>query len=326
MLIKRRKGSRNWYTAFKVNGVSRSLGTSDERLAEEIAADLYRNVVKARKGGEVDAPRHLWNEAVMKWLEEKSGKGTIKEDISKFRFLDQYLGGKPLREISRQDLERIKRDLCATRQGSTANRYLALIRAVMMKCHREWEDMVNEKPVPWLSRVPKMPMSEENRIGIALTHEEVFKLSSLLPSPEKELVLFLAYTGVRLSNATGFQWEWLNDRVMQIPAKVTKGNAPITIVLGEIAYNALLAVKGNFGLRRKVWDKARKQMGYPTLRIHDLRHTFASWAAQNGATDAQLQQLGGWKSRTMVDRYAHMNVDSVRPVVEGIDRGAVREH
>jgi integrase len=45
------------------------------------------------------------------------------------------------------------------------------------------------------------------------------------------------------------------------------------------------------------------------LRWHDLRHTFAAWAVQNGVTLHELMQLGGWASYQMVLRYAHLAPD-----------------
>jgi integrase len=42
------------------------------------------------------------------------------------------------------------------------------------------------------------------------------------------------------------------------------------------------------------------------FRAHDLRHTFASWHAQAGTPLSVLQELGGWRSPVMVQRYAHL--------------------
>jgi integrase len=38
--------------------------------------------------------------------------------------------------------------------------------------------------------------------------------------------------------------------------------------------------------------------------VYDLRHTWASWHRQAGTSTDELKDLGGWKSRVMVDRYA----------------------
>ena len=54
------------------------------------------------------------------------------------------------------------------------------------------------------------------------------------------------------------------------------------------------------------WRKACVRAGVPTLRWHDLRHTWASWHVQSGTPLPVLQELGGWKSLTMVQRYAHL--------------------
>jgi hypothetical protein len=45
------------------------------------------------------------------------------------------------------------------------------------------------------------------------------------------------------------------------------------------------------------------------LRWHDLRHTWASWAVQSGVTLHELMLLGGWRSFSMVLRYAHFAPD-----------------
>jgi integrase len=41
--------------------------------------------------------------------------------------------------------------------------------------------------------------------------------------------------------------------------------------------------------------------------FHDLRHTWASWHRQAGTSCDELKDLGGWKSRVMVERYAKFN-------------------
>lgn len=52
------------------------------------------------------------------------------------------------------------------------------------------------------------------------------------------------------------------------------------------------------------WHTAIKNAEIEDLRFHDLRHTWASWHRQAGTSCDELKDLGGWKSRSMVDRYA----------------------
>jgi site-specific recombinase XerD len=57
------------------------------------------------------------------------------------------------------------------------------------------------------------------------------------------------------------------------------------------------------------------------LRWHDLRHTFASWAVQNGVTLPELMQLGGWKSYSMVQKYAHLAPEHLAAAAEKASGG-----
>ena len=59
----------------------------------------------------------------------------------------------------------------------------------------------------------------------------------------------------------------------------------------------------------KTWDKARKAAGRPDLRFHDLRHTGAVYAAQTGATLAELMNRLGHTTPAMAIRYQHASQD-----------------
>ncbi|OOO01516.1 MAG: Tyrosine recombinase XerC [Chromatiales bacterium USCg_Taylor] len=71
----------------------------------------------------------------------------------------------------------------------------------------------------------------------------------------------------------------------------------------------------------RAWRVALAKAGIPDFTWHDLRHTWASWHVMNGTRLEELQQLGGWKTLTMVTRYAHLSpehlarvADNARPV------------
>jgi integrase len=59
-------------------------------------------------------------------------------------------------------------------------------------------------------------------------------------------------------------------------------------------------------LYRTHWEKARKAIGKPTLRVHDLRHVGAVLAAQSGATTAELMYRLGHTAPQMALRYQHV--------------------
>ena len=56
------------------------------------------------------------------------------------------------------------------------------------------------------------------------------------------------------------------------------------------------------------------------FRFHDLRHTWASWHRQAGTSCDELKDLGGWKSREMVDRYAKYGTEHLAVAATRIER------
>ena len=55
------------------------------------------------------------------------------------------------------------------------------------------------------------------------------------------------------------------------------------------------------------------------FRFHDLRHTFAAWAVQRGATLLELKEILGHHSLAMVTRYAHLAPEHLRTAVSRLD-------
>lgn len=69
----------------------------------------------------------------------------------------------------------------------------------------------------------------------------------------------------------------------------------------------------------RTWSSAIKEAGIEDFRWHDLRHTWATMLAQKGATDGILMALGSWKSVSMVRKYAHHNLESVRATADFVN-------
>jgi integrase len=55
------------------------------------------------------------------------------------------------------------------------------------------------------------------------------------------------------------------------------------------------------------------------FRFHDLRHACASWHRQAGTSTDELKDLGGWKSRVMVDRYAKLATEHLAVAASRIE-------
>jgi len=76
-----------------------------------------------------------------------------------------------------------------------------------------------------------------------------------------------------------------------------------------------------YAITNKAWYAALKKAELTDLRFHDLRHTWASWHRQAGTSCDELKDLGGWKSRTMVDRYAKFATEHLTVAASRIESG-----
>ena len=102
------KRGKTWWIIFTTPSgerIRRSADTEDKAQAQELHDKLKAEVWRISKLGE--RPRHSWNDAVVRWLKEQAHKATINEDKARFRWLDRYLGGRPLDAINRLLIEKI---------------------------------------------------------------------------------------------------------------------------------------------------------------------------------------------------------------------------
>ena len=78
-----------------------------------------------------------------------------------------------------------------------------------------------------------------------------------------------------------------------------------------------------WGVCNTAWLEAVKRAKLKDRRFHDLRHTWASWHRQAGTSTDELKELGGWKSRVMVDRYAKFATENLAAAASRIESAGV---
>jgi integrase len=66
---------------------------------------------------------------------------------------------------------------------------------------------------------------------------------------------------------------------------------------------------------REAWEYAVKRAEIADFRFHDLRHSAASYLAMSGASLAEIAELLGHKTLSMVKRYTHLSEAHTRNVV-----------
>jgi integrase len=233
--------------------------------------------------------------------------------VLKLDWLQHFLRNRVLADITRDEIAAIGARKKAESSNATANRYLALIRAILRKASLEWE---------WIDRVLKVKMYAEPKRRVRwITPKQAKALLEALPEHQRDIALFALATGLRQSNVVRLRWLQvdLERCTAWIAADEAKGGEDIHVSLCDLAVEVLEGQRGKHSecvftyegnpvryVNTKAWRNALKRAGITDFRWHDLRHTWASWLIQNGTPLYDLQEMGGWKSAAMVRRYAHL--------------------
>ena len=307
-----------WY--IKITGpdgkpVRHSTRTADRQRAEEYHDRLKVSLWEQQRLGV--KPKHTWDEAALKWLQEKAAKRSYRDDVQRIRWFTTHLRGKALDEITREMVDKLVSKIGGS--DRTRDLYVALIRAVFRRAMREWE---------WIDRVPAFRTYQRgDRMRVRwLTDEQAKTLLNLLPPHQKDVVLFALATGARQRNVLDLTWDQivLPNRIAWLHR--TKNDAPLSLPLNDLAMAVLERQQGRHpkwvftyrgqhlqSANTRAWRKALKEAGITAFRWHDLRHTWASWLRQAGTPTWALQEMAGWKSESMVRRYAHLNTEHLAP-------------
>ena len=279
-----------------------------------------------------------WTAAAERWLEDRLDKATIEQDRRKLEWLAGHLSMHALPDINGDVLRAVIRARLA--EGSsrtTVNRYMALVRAVLRRAVRVWE---------WLDKAPHVPMFSEPRGRTTwLEPEQARRLFAELPEHLRAPFVFSLSTGLRMANVIRLRWTEVHQHrsFLLFEGDRMKAGDPFAPALSESALEILRAQRGRHGeyvftykgnpMQRastSAWYRAKRRAGLQHVRWHDLRHTWATWHVLAGTPLDVVQDLGGWKTRIMVRRYAHLQpgahrahaaaVDSeVRRVIDKID-------
>lgn len=316
-LIKRKKSSVWWIDFVAPNGerIRRSTGTADRKEAAELHDKLKSEVWRVQRLG--DRPKRIWQDAVVRWLREQAHKASLRDDKRMLRWLDRSLADRQLESINRTLVEAIieakQAEGCS---NATVNRHLALLRAILRRCVRDWE---------WLDRAPTIRLLKEPTRRIRfLSQTQALTLLHELPPHLRDMATFALATGLRAANVTGLIWDQvdLSRKLAWVHPDQAKARKAIAVPLNDMAMNVVQRQAGKHPahvfsylgepikqVSTRAWYLALKRAGLQSFRFHDLRHTWASWHIQSGTPLFALQELGGWETERMVRRYAHLAAD-----------------
>jgi integrase len=257
----------------------------------------------------------------------KGYKRSWKVDESLLRnHLIPRLGGMALDQITKNEIVAIHHGRRADGAApASANRLLILMRFIF-NLALKWE-------LPGVTKNPTNGVrlfEENNKRELYLSKEETQRLYASLLEIDNEMLRYivpmLILTGARKRELLDARWEDfdLPRRLWRIPISKTGKARHVPLSDGMVR---LLHIVPRFSgcpfvvpnpktLRPYVsifysWDTARKAAGLPQVRIHDLRHSFASFLINAGRSLYEVQKILGHTQIRTTQRYAHLSQETL---------------
>lgn len=193
-------------------------------------------------------------------------------------------------------------------QPATINRRLAILRRVANLAYRAWGWL--DQPLG--QRVVLVP--GERARHVYLTPQQVRALAHAARDPRvRDAIILAALTGLRRSELLALRADdRLGDAVV---VRHSKSGRPRIVPLPPGARRIRIPLGLTAEQLRRGWDRARARAGMRDVRLHDLRHTYASWLVQRGAPLPTVRDLLGHSSLAVTGRYSHLAIADLRRAV-----------
>jgi len=310
---------------------------AERRLLVEI--DHLEMEIERRKHA-----RPLFSDCAKRFLLESKHKRSATEIGWHVRMLLRYVGDLEVRKVHDDTLRPlIEARLAEGVSATTVNRTLEVARAILQRAARAYRDADGD---PWLDTVPPLitMLRECPRPPHPITWEEQDAIFRRLPDHLARMALFAVNTGLRDANLCGLQWPWetpipeLVRSVFVIPAEEFKSRRPHVVILNDAAWSIVETQRGEhpqwvFPFRGKrvkrmnntAWKRARREAELVDVRVHDLRHAFATRLRAAGVAEEDRAALLGHARRTMPELYASADVGRLVALANRVlDRVATR--
>lgn len=211
-----------------------------------------------------------------------------------------------------------------------ANRCVALLSAMLAKAEKWHLRPQHSNPAVGIER-----FREEARERM-LSADELARLGAAIEAYEnpyvKAAIKLLIFTGARLNEILTLEWAWIDFErgEARLPDSKTGRKtlhlpAPALAVLAELARyqgNPYVIVGHKHGTHivnlQKAWRAIRSAAGLPDVRLHDLRHAFASTGAASGTGLYVIGKLLGHAQAATTQRYAHLAGDPLKAAASSI--------
>lgn len=261
------------------------------------------------------------------------GKKSVRDDeIRLEKEVIPRFGKLKMTDITTRDVQAMHAQLRTKLAPATCNRYLSIVQR-LFSVAIDW-GIVEKNPARAVKKY-----QENNARERYLAKDELARFLEALDTLENRSIAnglkFLLMTGVRKNEAFRLRWEHVDREAGTVFLADTKSGKSRTVILNVLAREVVEVMwsaraddapwvfpgkrKGRPVVSpQKPFEEACRIAGIERLRIHDLRHSFASLAINSGASLYDVQKLLGHASSQMTQRYAHLEDTSVRKATEQV--------
>lgn len=230
--------------------------------------------------------------------------------------------------------------------GAMANHVLSLIRAVYNFARSYYPDGTHAPLYAGPNPAEGVEKHDEQAVERRLRHDEVKRFfAALIAEPDRDFrdwVLVALWTGARSGNTRAMRWTDIDLESGEWTLTVRKGRPKksgeqrvrnVTVALASAVVDLLKARRelitgdwvfaqdtrtGHMGVPKVQWARLLTRAKVKNLRMHDLRHSAASWAADSGASGPLLQAMLAHSDPKMSARYTHIRTSAVRDAADAM--------
>lgn len=338
---KNKNGTSHWRAIVRIKGYPTVCNHFDRKQeAEDWAADVERQI----KQGKFNFDQHKHQHTFVQLFDRYISDGCMQhirsaDDMTHhLTYWKSRLGDYGLIYLTpeligkeRQILANMPTPKGKKRNSATVNRYLSSLSTLLSYAVRlRW---IEENPCFRLIKLKESPGRDR-----VLTDNEITSLLSACRQSKSTylycFVLISLTTGARQSEILDLEWRHVDLENKVAHLKETKNGYPRSISLADAVVVELaqlyekrnptkplvFASKTAFGKvdLKKAWQEALKRAKIANCRAHDMRHTFCTLAARQGASNLELATATGHRTLSMLQRYTHLDAQVTKKFSKNI--------
>lgn len=321
------------------------IATLDASSLDEARTKAYQMRQMVQEGGDPALERHRFRdlptlaqfvaESYLPYAKSRKRSWDTDERLLRLHILPR-LGDLRMNRITRPDV--IALHQATTNDGyaaATCNRILILLKFIY-NCAIRWDVLPKD-----CNPCRGIKLFQDN--GARERYLTPAEIQALLDEIKKSrsplvgtIIQVLLYTGARKREILDARWENIDFDRQILTVPVSKSGKPRHIALSDGAIALLRSVPRTPGVPWvfanpktgkpfvsifQPWSTIRRKAGIPDVRLHDLRHSFASFLVSSGRSLYEVQTLLGHHDPKMTMRYAHLSPSALvqaTSVVDGV--------